>query len=97
MLTYCEQNNLKIFINMLENPEILNLFSTVPDIKSWILSRIDHVSHPVIAIIKENLNQGSNNITGTQILNFLAPLDQRRELNVEETFSELVKCLKLAT
>lgn len=97
MLTYCEQNNLKIFINMLENPEILNLFSTVPDIKSWILSRIDHVSHPVIASIKENLNQGSNNITGTQILNFLAPLDQRRELNVEETFSELVKCLKLAT
>jgi len=97
MLDYCDQHQLKIFINMLESPDVLNMFSVAPEVKSWILSRIQAVDHPVIETMSKNLQHGNNSVTGTDILNFLAPLDQRRNLNVEETFPELVACLKSAT
>jgi sulfatase maturation enzyme AslB (radical SAM superfamily) len=97
MLDYCAQHNLKIFINMLEYPEVLNMFTVTADIKSWILERIQNVDHPVIATICKNLQQGTNAITGPDILNFLTPLDQRRNLNAENTFPELIACLKSVT
>ena len=94
MLDYCDQRNLKIFINMLEYPNILNMFSVTADIKHWILDRIQGIDHPVIINMSKNLQQGSNTVTGSDILNFLAPLDQRRDLDAEKTFPELIACLK---
>jgi hypothetical protein len=76
---------------------ILGIFSVVPAVKSWISQRIKDIDHPVVVGIAKNLNQGTNNVTGQDILNFLAPLDQRRNLNVGKTFPELVKCLKSVT
>jgi hypothetical protein len=97
MLDYCDQRNLKIFINMLEYPETLNIFAVTADIKSWILSRTQDVDHPVIVSISQNLQQGPNKITGSDVLNFLAPLDHRRNLSAEKTFPELIECLKSVT
>ena len=94
MLDYCDQHNLKIFINMLESPNVLNMFSVTADIKHWILGRIQAVDHPVIVAMSKNLQQGSDTITGSDILNFLAPLDHRRNLDAEKTFPELIACLK---
>jgi len=95
MLDYCNQHNLKIFINMLEYPEVLNMFAVTNDIKQWILSRIKSVDHPVIASMSKNLQSGS--VTGSDIMNFLLPLDQRRNLSAEKTFPELIECLKSVT
>jgi len=95
MLDYCNQHNLKIFINMLEYPEVLNMFAVTDDIKQWILSRIKSVDHPVIASMSKNLQLGS--VTGSDIMNFLLPLDQRRNLSAEKTFPELIECLKSVT
>lgn len=97
MLEYCTQQDLKIFINIVEIPKILGIFSVVPAVKSWISQRIKDIDHPVVVGIAKNLNQGANNVTGQDILNFLAPLDQRRNLNVGKTFPELVECLKSVT
>jgi sulfatase maturation enzyme AslB (radical SAM superfamily) len=97
MLDYCNQRNLKIFINILEHPEVLNMFAVSANIKHWILGRIQDVDHPVIANMSKNLQQGANTVTESDILNFLAPLDQRRNLNAETTFPELIACLKSVT
>ena len=94
MLEYCDDHDLKIFINMLDNPKVLNIFSADPAIKNWVLSRIKHIDHPVIINIVKHLDQGDSKTTGQDILDFLMPLDRRRNLDVAKTFPELVKCLK---
>lgn len=97
MLDYCKQQDLKIFINMLEYPQVLNVFSASPKIKDWIISRIGNVDHPVIQNMLQSLDQGSNNVTGQDILNYLTPLDQRRDLSVSGTFPDLFECLQSTT
>ena len=97
MLDYCKRRDLNIFLNMLENPQVFNMFSVTDNIKSWILDQIKDINHPVILNIAKNIYQGPNEITGQQIINYLAPLDQRRNLSAEETFPELIACLKSVT
>ena len=92
-LDYCQQNNLNIFLNMLESPAVLNLYKVEPYIKTWIAERIENVNYPVVKNILKNLQQGSSDISGKMLLDFLEPLDQRRNLNVRNTFPELAKCL----
>jgi hypothetical protein len=93
ILNYCKDSDLNIFMNMLESPDVLNLYNFNSNVKSWIVSRIQHINHPVITNILNNLNQTTSNMNGKMLLNFLAPLDQRRNLNVKNTFSELVEFL----
>jgi len=93
VLDYCKAADLNIIINMLEHPAILNLYNFEHDVKLWIAERIQHVDHQEIANISDNLNCGASNISGKMLLDFLAPLDQRRNLNVRDTFPELVECL----
>jgi organic radical activating enzyme len=94
ILDYCQSHDLKLFLNMLDRPAVLNLYNFDVNIKSWIASRIQHIDHPVIKNIVENLNQQVSTGNGRSLLNFLEPLDQRRNLDMSDTFPELIKFLR---
>jgi hypothetical protein len=53
ILDYCQSHDLKLFLNMLDRPAVLNLYNFDVNVKSWILSRIHHIDHPVIKNIVE--------------------------------------------
>jgi organic radical activating enzyme len=93
ILDYCRSSDLKLFLNMLDRPAVLNLYNFDTNVKSWISSRIQHIDHPVIKNIVENLNQRISTVNSQSLLNFLAPLDQRRNLNMSDAFPELIKFL----
>lgn len=93
VLEFCASHNLKYFVNMLEQPHVLNLFWAEPHIKNWIADRIKSVQDPVVAGIAENLNNTTGSITAQQILNFVQTLDRRRGTSTKETFPELFECL----
>ena len=97
VLEFCASHNLKYFVNMLEQPHVLNLFWAEPRIKSWIADRIKSVKDPVIVSIAENLNNHTGTVTTQQILDFVLPLDQRRGTSTEKTFPELFECLTSVT
>lgn len=97
MLEYCNKHDLKLFINMLEDPKVLSIFAAAPAIKDWIRQRIKHIDHPVIINMVKHLDQGNNKVTAQDILDFIAPLDRRRSLDIAKTFPELVECLRSAT
>jgi molybdenum cofactor biosynthesis enzyme MoaA len=94
ILDYCQDQKLNLFLNLVNDPKVLNLFAAVPEIKSWITEQIKTVEHPVISGIVKNLDQGTNCVTAQEILNFLNPLDQRRNTNAEEVFPELINYLE---
>jgi hypothetical protein len=78
---------------MLDTPDILNLYNFDLNVKSWIVSRIQSINHPVVTNILNNLDKGKSNISGKMLLEFLSTLDQRRNLNAKNTFPELVEFL----
>ena len=94
ILNYCIKLHLNMFINMLEMPATLNLYNFDANIKSWIANRIQHIDHPDVKNILNNLDHTRPNVSGQKLLDFLAPLDQRRNLKVNNTFPELIEFLE---
>lgn len=80
-------------MNMLQTPAPLNPFNFDKQVKAWIRERIQNINHPVIKNLLDNLNTSSTTVSGKMLLDFLTPLDQRRELDVRKTFPELMQCL----
>lgn len=97
IIDYCQARDLNLFMNMLDRPAPLNLFNFNDQIKTWIKEQTQHIDHPVIKNILANLNTRSATVSGKMLLDFLAPLDQRRDLDVRKTFPELAQCLDSAT
>jgi hypothetical protein len=93
-LDYCQQRNLALFINLLEGPATLNLFKIDSKARSWIKERIQGIDNPVIKNILDNIDLQPSTVTGKMLLDFLTPLDHRRNLNVRQTFPELAQCLE---
>jgi MoaA/NifB/PqqE/SkfB family radical SAM enzyme len=97
IVEYCRQRDLNLFMNMLESPAPLNVFNFDEQVKSWISKQIQHIDHPVIKNLLASLNTKNATVNKKMLLDFLAPLDQRRDLDVRKTFPELVQCLELET
>lgn len=97
MLDYCRNNNLNIFLNMLIQPNVLNVFNACKELKDWFADTLKDVDHPVIKNLLTNLNNTSSTVTAQQLVDFLITLDQRRNLDVRRTFPEFAQCLQSAT
>jgi len=97
IVEYCQRRDLNLFMNMLEYPAMLNIFNFDEQVKSWISKQIQHIDHPVIKNLLGSLNTRNATVNKKMLLDFLAPLDQRRDLDVRKTFPELVQCLELET
>lgn len=93
IVDYCQQRELNLFMNMLQTPAPLNPFNFDKQVKAWIRERIQNINHPVIKNLLDNLNTSGTTVSGKMLLDFLTPLDQRRELDVRKTFPELMQCL----
>lgn len=93
IIDYCNNADIRLFINMLENPSILNIFNADSRVKDWVASRINQIEHPVVNTLLHQLHVHPSKTNSIDILAFARALDVKRGVSVDSTFPELVAVL----
>lgn len=93
MLDYANEQQVKLFLNLLEFPAHYNFFNTTPGVKSWIKSVICNVNDPVIQNICNRIEHHKSTTNNQLLLSNIATLDQRRGLDFAKTFPELANAI----
>jgi len=93
ILDYGADKQVPVFLNLLEFPDYYNIFNATPRVKEWIKSKLATVNHPVIKNIYSQLDQQPGTTDNQQLVDLIATLDQRRNLDATKTFPELFEVL----
>lgn len=83
-----------VFFNMLEHPAEFNLFNFDENVTKWIITQIDNIDIERIQDIKQKLiNKEYLESYEKEFLTRCQILDSRRDLNVANTFPELINAI----
>jgi len=94
IVEFSQKTNINIFFNMLENPREFNLFNFNKNVDEWIIKQIDNIEVKRIQDIKQNLiNKKYSKTFEKEFLSRCQLLDSRRNLDVANTFPELINAI----
>jgi MoaA/NifB/PqqE/SkfB family radical SAM enzyme len=94
IIEFSKDLSINVFFNMLEYPKEFNLFNFNKNVDLWIIKQLDNIDVERITNIKQNLIDKSYEKTyEKEFLNRCLLLDNRRNLNIEMTFPELINAI----